>query len=124
MVPDASLEQLHALERLGRPGAVAIDGELGLLSGLDVNEQVVVFLLRSLPLPVEIRRVVLVDLDLCAARENRMLFGSAAAQQEILHAVKLVYFGGVNVPVEDDQLDVFGVGGNHFVRVSRLADAA
>ena len=83
-----------------------------LLSGLHVHEHVVVFLLGRLPLPIQIRRVVRGHLDVRPAGKDRILFGAAAAQQQVLHAVHLVKLGRVHVPVEDDDVQVLGVRGN------------
>src|SRR5215813_11571148 len=74
-----SAEQLHGLERRGCPRSEAIERERRPLAGLDIHEQVVIFLLGRLALPVEIRRIVLGDLDARPAGKNRVLFGTAAA---------------------------------------------
>lgn len=67
-------EPLDGRERLSRPRPEAIERELRLLPGFDVNEGVVVFLLGRLALPIEIRRIVRRHLNGCPARENRVLF--------------------------------------------------
>src|SRR5512132_2638514 len=76
-----SAEQLHDLEWRGRPRSEAIERERRPLAGLDVHEQVVIFLLGRLALPIEIRRIVRRNLDARPAGKNRVLFGTAAAEQ-------------------------------------------
>src|SRR5262249_46470988 len=96
------LEHFHGCERFSRPRPETVQSELCLLSGLDINKQVVVLLLWRLALPIEIRRIAPWHIDRRAARKNWVLFRSAAAQQQVLHAVHLVELGRVNVPVKDD----------------------
>src|SRR5262245_38437973 len=51
------LEHLHGCERFSRPRPETIQCELCLLSGLDINKEVVVLLLRRLALPIEVSRI-------------------------------------------------------------------
>src|SRR6516225_7864646 len=46
------LEHFHGCERFSRPRAETVQCELCLLSGLDINKEVVVLLLRRLALPI------------------------------------------------------------------------
>src|SRR4026207_1391900 len=85
--PACSLEQLHGSERLGRPWPEAVEGELGLLAGLNIHQDVVVLLLGRLTLPIEVRRTVRGQLDARAAWENRVLLRPAAAQHQVFHSV-------------------------------------
>src|SRR5208337_4562180 len=80
-------EQPHGRERLCRPRPEAIERELGLLSRLDVDQDIVVLLLGRLALPIEIRRIVRGHLDARTAREDGILFGAAAAQHQVFDAV-------------------------------------
>src|SRR5262245_27556556 len=80
----ARAEQLHGLERRGRPRSEAIERERRPLAGLDVHKQVVILLLGRLPLPVQIRWIACGDLEARPAGKNRVLFGTAAAEHEIL----------------------------------------
>src|SRR5262244_2151590 len=84
------LEHFHGCERFSRPRPETVQSELCLLSGLDINKEVVVLLLRRLALPIEVSRIARRHLDGRAARENGVLFCAAAAQQQVLHAVHLV----------------------------------
>src|SRR5215475_14653181 len=77
-------EQLYGRERFSRPRPEAIEGELGLLARFDIHQHIVVFLVRRLPLPVEVRRIVGRELDARAPRENRVLLGPATAEQQVL----------------------------------------
>src|SRR5271169_1575855 len=65
--------------RLRRPGPEAIERELRVLSGLDVDEKVIVLLLGRLTLPIEIGRIVRWHLDAGAAGKDRVLFRPTAA---------------------------------------------
>src|SRR5262249_23255114 len=84
------LEHFHGCERLGRPWPETVQRELCLLSGLHINQEVAVLLLRRLALPIKVSRIVRSHLDGRAARKNWVLLRAAAAQQQILHAVHLV----------------------------------
>src|SRR5580765_6390707 len=104
-----SLVQLHTGEGLRGPRTEAVQRKLRLLSGLDVNKDVVVFLLRTLALPILIERVVRWNLDVRAARQDRILLGAATAEQHVFHAVHVVNLGRVHVSVEDDDVEVLRV---------------
>src|SRR5262245_40396714 len=84
------LEHFHGCERFSRPRPETVQCELCLLSGLDINKQVVVLLLRRPALPIEVSRIIRRHLDSRATWENRVLFCATAAQQQVLHAVHLV----------------------------------
>src|SRR6516165_7893328 len=84
------LEQLHGCEWFSRPRPEAVQRELRLLSGLDVDESIVVLLLRRLTFPIQVRRIPRGNLDARAARKNRVLFCAAAAQQQVFHTIHLV----------------------------------
>src|SRR5215831_19664554 len=84
------LEYFHGYERFSGPRSETVQRELCLLSGLDINTEVVVLLLWRLTLPIEVRRIARGHLDGRAAWENRVLFCATAAQQQVLHAVHLV----------------------------------
>src|SRR5262249_49514617 len=84
------LEHFHGCERFSRPRPETVQREFCLLSGLDINKQVVVLLLRRLALPIEVSRIARSHLDGYAARKNWVLFCAAAAQQQVLHPVHLV----------------------------------
>ena len=49
---------------------------------------------------------------------------AAAAKQQILHAIDLVDFGRVHVAVEDDDVQILGVGRQNLVRILRFRDGA
>src|SRR5262252_8803741 len=51
------LEHFHGCERFSRPRPETVQCELCFLSGLDINKQVVVLLLRRLALPIEVSRI-------------------------------------------------------------------
>src|SRR5213080_4803039 len=51
------LEHFHGCERFSRPRPETVQCELCLLSGLDINKEVVVLLLRRLALPIEVSRI-------------------------------------------------------------------
>src|SRR5262249_10762772 len=78
---------LGGRERLRRSGAEAVDGELGRLTGLHVDEDVVVVFSRALALPVLVGRVARRDLDARSTGEDRILLGATAAQHQVLDAV-------------------------------------
>ena len=96
--PTHSLEQFYASKRLSGPGPEAIERELRLLAGFHVHKDVVVFLLRRLALPVQIRRVVCRQLDAGPSRKNRVLFRTATTQHQVFDAVDVVYLGRMNMP--------------------------
>src|SRR6478672_9827606 len=73
-------EHFHGCEWFSRPRPETIQCELCLLSGLDINKEVVVLLLRRLALPIEVSRIARRHLDGRAARENWVLFCAAAAK--------------------------------------------
>src|SRR5262245_23874384 len=102
-------KKLYSRERFSRPRPETVQCELRLLSGLDIDQEVVVLLLRRLALPIEVSRIARRHLDGRAARQNWVLFCTAAAQQQVLHTVHLVELGRVNVPVEHDDLEVLRV---------------
>src|SRR5262245_21841999 len=81
------LKHFHGCERFSRPRPETVQCELCLLSGLDINKEVVVLLLRRLALPIEVSRIARRHLDSRAARENWVLLCAAPAQQQVLHAV-------------------------------------
>src|SRR5262245_52153836 len=83
------LEHFHGCERFSRPRPETVQCELCLLSGLDINKEVVVLLPRRLALPIEIRRIARRHLDGRTARENRGLLCASAAQHQVLHALRL-----------------------------------
>src|SRR5580765_3127365 len=112
-----SLEQFHGREWLGRSGPKPVEGKLRLLSRLDVDQDVVVILLPSLPLPVQLGRIVRRHLHPRATGQDRVLLGPATAQHQVLDAVDLVDLGGVDVRVEHHHLHVLGVGGDQLVRI-------
>src|SRR6266702_7176485 len=62
------LEHFHGCERFSRPRPETVQCELCLLSGLDINKEVVVPLLRRLALPIEVSRIARRHLDSRAAR--------------------------------------------------------
>src|SRR5262249_48681280 len=115
-------EQLYGCERFSRPWPKAVQRELRLLPRLDVDEDVVVFLLRRLALPIEVRWIVRRHLDARPARKDRILFSTSAAQQQVPHAIDLVEFGRVYVPVEHDDLQVLRVRGENLMRVLSFRD--
>src|SRR5260370_15493150 len=94
-----------------------MEGELCLLSRLDIVKPVIVFLFRSLALPIEVRWIVSGYLDARATGKDRVLFRTATAQHQILYAIYLVDFGGVDVPVQHDHLHVLGIRRDHLVRI-------
>src|SRR5262249_60320472 len=110
-------EHLYGCERFSRPWPKAVQRELRLLPRLDVDEDVVVFLLRRLALPIEVRWIVRRHLDARRARKDRILFGTSAAQQQVLHTIDLVKFGRVYVAVEHDNLQLFRVRDENLVKV-------
>ena len=69
---------------------------------LHVNEDVVVILLGRLSIPIEIRRIVRRHFDGRLSGKDRILFRASAAEQQVFHAVDVVYLRGVVVPVEYD----------------------
>src|SRR5262245_10555593 len=115
-------EQLYGCERFSRPWPKAIQRELRLLPRLDVDEDVVVFLRRRLTLPIEIRWIVRGHLDARPARKDWILFSASAAQEQVLHAIDLVEFGRVDVPVEHNDLQVLRVRGKNLMRVLSFRD--
>src|SRR5216684_2104419 len=94
-----SFEKLLGSEWLRRPRPETIEGKPGLLAGFDIDEGVVVLLLRRLAFPIEVRRIVGGHLDARATRQNWVLFCAAAAQHQILHPIYFIDFGGVDVAV-------------------------
>ena len=74
-------EQLYGCERFSRPRAEAVEREPRVVPGLHVHEQLVVFLLGALSLPIKIRRISRRDLDARPTWENRVLFGAATANE-------------------------------------------
>ena len=83
------LEEFYGSERFGRPWPEAVQYELRLLPGLDVNKEVVVLLFGRLALPIQIGRIVRRHLDARPARKSGVLLGAAAPQHQILHAIHL-----------------------------------
>ena len=81
------LEKLHGCERLSRPRSEAIEGELGLLAGFNIHQDVVVLFLGRLTLPIKVRRIVRRQLDARSAREDRVLFGAATAKHQVFHPI-------------------------------------
>src|SRR5258706_393463 len=94
-----SLEELLSPEWLCRPRPEPIESEFRLLARFDVHEDVIIFLLGRRALPVKIGRIVGGHLDARATRQDRVLFGTPAAQHEILHTVYFEDFGGVDVTI-------------------------
>src|SRR5262245_48409960 len=72
-------KQLYGRERFSRPRPEAVQRELRPLSRCDVNEDVVVFLLGRLALPIKVRRIAFGHLDARPAGEQRVLVSDAAA---------------------------------------------
>ena len=62
----------------------------------------IVILLGRLALPIEIRRIVRRHFDGRLSGKDRILFRASAAEQQVFHAVDVVYLRGVVVPVEYD----------------------
>lgn len=78
---------LNGRERLRPAGPEAIEGEVRRFPGLHVYEDAVVFLYRASAFPIQIGRVALCDLNVHSAVKNRILFGAAAAQQQVPHTM-------------------------------------
>src|SRR5438477_9796003 len=94
-----SLEEFLSPEWLCRPRPEPIESEFRLLARFNVHQDVIIFLLRRRALPVKIGRIVGGHLDARATRQDWILFGTPAAQHEILHPIYFVDFGGVYVTI-------------------------
>src|SRR6266498_6037148 len=115
-------KQIYGRERFSRPRPETIERKLRRLSGLHVHQKIVVFLLGRLAFPVEVLRVALGHLEARAARKDGILFRATATENEVFHAVYLIEFGSVNVPVEDNYVEILSVGGQNLVGILRLGD--
>src|SRR5262249_7569567 len=109
-------------ERLSRSWSIARQAEFSLVPRLNIDQNVVVFQLRRLALPIEVRRIVVWHLEARAARKDRVLFRPTATKDKIFHAIDIIELSRVDVSVEDDYLQVPGIGRNRFVRVIRFWD--
>ena len=94
-----SHEEFFSSEWLCRPWPEAIEGELRLLARFDLDEDVVVFFLWRLALPVEIGRIVGGHLDARATGKDGVLFSATAAQHEVFYPIYIVDFGRVDVTI-------------------------
>ena len=104
------------------PGRNRFKVKLVGLPGLHIHKNVVVFLDRTRALPIQIGRVAVGHLEMRPTRKDRVLLRPAAAQYEILHAVHLVKLSGVDMPIEDHDVEVFRVRRNDLVRILRLLE--
>src|SRR5438477_12616516 len=104
-----SLEEFLSPEWLCRPRPEPIEREFRLLARFDVHEDVIIFLLGRRALPVKIEWIVGGHLDARATRQDRLLFGTPAAQHETLPTVYFVDFRGLDATIQDDHFHVFGI---------------
>src|SRR5580704_6774573 len=94
-----SREELLGSEWICRPRPEAVEGELRLLVRVYIDEDVVVFLLWRLAFPIEVWRIVSGHLDAGSSRQDWILFRAPTAKHQILDAIYIVDFGGVDVPI-------------------------
>src|SRR5580765_6846100 len=116
--------QLHTREWLGGPWTEAVQRKRRLPSGLHVDQDVVVFLLRTRALPILIGRVIRRNLDMRSTRQDRVLLGATAAQQQIFHAVYVVNLRRMHVSVEHNDVEILRVGRQNLVRILSVGDGA
>src|SRR5439155_1382721 len=57
-----------------------------------------------------------------AAGKDGILFRATATENEVFHAVYLIEFGSVDVPVEDNYVEVLSVGGENLMGILCLGD--
>src|SRR5580704_13040307 len=119
-----SLEEFLSPEWLCRPRPEPIEGEFRLLAGFNAHQHVVVLLSRRLALPVKILRIVKGYLDAGSPRQDWVLFCAPTAQHQVLYPIYVVDFGGMDVPVQYNDLHVLGIRRNHLVWVIGSRDRA
>ena len=103
------LEKLDGRKWFGRPRPEAIERELGLLLWINIYEQIIVLFLGRGAIPIEVRWIVRRHFDAGPAGEDRVLFRTTTAQHEVFHTVNFVHLGGMDVPIEHNDLQVLRV---------------